>query len=157
MASLWRFALLLSAAVVMVCAQDGGHLDGGSYDGFDGGEGGDFGGGFGGGDDGFIGDEGGYGDGAYDGTAMQPVHVASETIAAPVVVLHRKRRSHAHEPTMAVAGSSVHRRVRRGGYGVVGPVHTYVRTDYDGNFKWGARHHVGKSYGGGHGGGYGHY
>ncbi|XP_065290618.2 uncharacterized protein [Dermacentor albipictus] len=80
----------------MVCAQDGGHLDGGSYDGFDGGEGGDFVGGFGGGDDGFVGDEGGYGDGAYDGTAMQPVYVASETIAAPAVVLYRKRRSPAH-------------------------------------------------------------
>ena len=34
-----------------------------------------------------------------------------------------------------------------GGGGVVGPVHTYVRTDYDGNYRWGARHHVGSSYG----------
>ncbi|KAH7937363.1 hypothetical protein HPB49_011081 [Dermacentor silvarum] len=148
----------------MVCAQDGGDFDGGSYGGFDGGEGGDgggfgggYGGGFGGGDDGFVGGEGGYDDGAYDGTAMQPMYAAPETITGPAVVLQRKRRSLADGPTVVVADSSAHRRVRRGGYGVVGPVHTYVRTDYDGNFKWGARHHVGKSYGGGHGGGYGHY
>lgn len=39
-------------------------------------------------------------------------------------------------------------RVRRGhGYGVAGPVYTYVKTDYHGNFKWGARHNVGKGYG----------
>ncbi|XP_003739338.1 protein PFC0760c [Galendromus occidentalis] len=38
------------------------------------------------------------------------------------------------------------RRSSNGG-GVVGPVHTYVRTDYDGNYRWGARHHVGSSYG----------
>ncbi|XP_037282174.1 uncharacterized protein LOC119175069 [Rhipicephalus microplus] len=110
----------------MVWAQDGG-------DDFDGSD--DFGGSFG--DGGFVGD-------AYDGTVMQSVYAPPETIVGPTVVLRRKRRS-VEGP---VTDSYVHRRVRRGGYGVVGPVHTYVRTDYDGNFKWGARHHVGKSYGG---------
>ncbi|XP_076358773.1 uncharacterized protein LOC143251215 [Tachypleus tridentatus] len=43
-------------------------------------------------------------------------------------------------------------RVRRSGYGFVGPVHTYVKTDYHGNFKWGAKHLVGSKFGGGRGG-----
>uniref|UniRef100_T1IUG8 Uncharacterized protein n=1 Tax=Strigamia maritima TaxID=126957 RepID=T1IUG8_STRMM len=46
-------------------------------------------------------------------------------------------------------------RVRRGhkSQGVVGPVFTHVKTDHNGNFKWGVKHKVG----GGHGhGGYHH-
>ncbi|XP_077539043.1 uncharacterized protein LOC144151781 [Haemaphysalis longicornis] len=164
MATLCRIAVLLSLALVLVWAQDGGYDEGGDggYGGFEGGDGGGggFGGGYGGGDDGgFVGGggEGGYGDG-YDGTALRPVYASPDTIMGPTVVLRRRRSAPAG---MAVESSQPHRRVRRGGYGVVGPVHTYVRTDYDGNFKWGARHHVGKSYGGHYGGrggsGYGHY
>ncbi|XP_065341006.1 uncharacterized protein LOC135940157 [Cloeon dipterum] len=41
-------------------------------------------------------------------------------------------------------------RARRspGKEGVVGPVHTYVKTDKHANFKWGVKHHVGKEYAG---------
>jgi len=41
-------------------------------------------------------------------------------------------------------------RVRRspGKEGVVGPVHTFVKTDKHANFKWGVKHHVGKEYAG---------
>ncbi|CAH2269100.1 uncharacterized protein LOC120626033 [Pararge aegeria] len=28
--------------------------------------------------------------------------------------------------------------------GVIGPVHTFVKTDKNANYKWGVRHHVGK-------------
>lgn len=35
-----------------------------------------------------------------------------------------------------------------GGHGVTGPVHTYVKTDKNANFKWGVRHHVGHHYAG---------
>ena len=31
--------------------------------------------------------------------------------------------------------------------GHVGPVFTFVKTDYDGNFKWGVRHVAGHEYG----------
>ena len=31
--------------------------------------------------------------------------------------------------------------------GHVGPVYTFVKTDYDGNFKWGVRHVAGHQYG----------
>jgi len=42
-------------------------------------------------------------------------------------------------------------RIRRGddhghhghGYGYLGPVYTYAKTDHYANFKWGVRHHVG--------------
>ncbi|XP_019550785.3 uncharacterized protein LOC109420790 [Aedes albopictus] len=33
--------------------------------------------------------------------------------------------------------------------GVTGPVHTYIKTDKNANFKWGVRHFVGKRYRGG--------
>ncbi|XP_062544252.1 uncharacterized protein LOC134211424 isoform X2 [Armigeres subalbatus] len=36
---------------------------------------------------------------------------------------------------------------RRGG--VTGPVHTYIKTDKNANFKWGVRHFAGKQYRGG--------
>lgn len=43
------------------------------------------------------------------------------------------------------------KRSRRGHYdhgghgkGVTGPLYTYIKTDSHGNFKWGARHNVGK-------------
>ncbi|XP_059470203.1 uncharacterized protein LOC132193505 isoform X1 [Neocloeon triangulifer] len=41
-------------------------------------------------------------------------------------------------------------RARRspGKEGVVGPVHTFVKTDKHANFKWGVKHHVGKQYAG---------
>lgn len=64
-------------------------------------------------------------------------------------VHHRARRSIAS----GMAGSVLSRSKRSGhrdgggGGGVVGPVHTYIRTDYDGNYRWGARHYVGSSYG----------
>jgi hypothetical protein len=32
--------------------------------------------------------------------------------------------------------------------GKVGPVYTFVKTDYDANFKWGVRHDAGKKYAG---------
>ncbi|XP_037773464.1 uncharacterized protein LOC119569324 [Penaeus monodon] len=32
--------------------------------------------------------------------------------------------------------------------GKVGPVYTFVKTDYNGNFKWGVRHRAGAQYGG---------
>ena len=32
--------------------------------------------------------------------------------------------------------------------GKVGPVYTFVKTDYDANFKWGVRHVAGKKYAG---------
>jgi len=32
-------------------------------------------------------------------------------------------------------------------HGHVGPVYTFVKTDYDANFKWGVRHVAGKEYG----------
>ena len=43
------------------------------------------------------------------------------------------------------------RRVRRGHsshgqQGFAGPVYTYIKTDYHGNFKWGARHGVGEHF-----------
>ena len=34
------------------------------------------------------------------------------------------------------------------GKGKVGPVYTFVKTDYDANFKWGVRHVAGKKYAG---------
>nr|XP_045611364.1 uncharacterized protein LOC123766337 [Procambarus clarkii] len=34
--------------------------------------------------------------------------------------------------------------------GRVGPVYTFVKTDYNGNFKWGVRHRAGAQYGGGY-------
>ncbi|TRY76600.1 hypothetical protein TCAL_04052 [Tigriopus californicus] len=34
--------------------------------------------------------------------------------------------------------------------GKVGPVYTFVKTDYHGNAKWGVRHVVGKKYAGSH-------
>ncbi|XP_042859467.1 uncharacterized protein LOC122245605 [Penaeus japonicus] len=34
--------------------------------------------------------------------------------------------------------------------GKVGPVYTFVKTDYNGNFKWGVRHRAGAQYGGHH-------
>ncbi|XP_045126324.1 uncharacterized protein LOC123513301 [Portunus trituberculatus] len=34
--------------------------------------------------------------------------------------------------------------------GVVGPVYTFVKTDYNGNFKWGVRHRAGVKYAGGY-------
>ncbi|CAG0922436.1 unnamed protein product [Notodromas monacha] len=34
-----------------------------------------------------------------------------------------------------------------GKYPPVGPVRTFVKTDYNGNFKWGVRHIAGKGYG----------
>lgn len=60
-------------------------------------------------------------------------------------VHHRARRSIAS----GMAGSVLSHRDGGGGGGggVVGPVHTYIRTDYDGNYRWGARHYVGSSYG----------
>lgn len=30
--------------------------------------------------------------------------------------------------------------------GVTGPVHTFVKTDKNANYKWGVRHHVGPKY-----------
>ncbi|CAO1308681.1 unnamed protein product [Diamesa hyperborea] len=30
--------------------------------------------------------------------------------------------------------------------GSTGPIHTYIKTDKDANFKWGVRHYVGKKY-----------
>ncbi|XP_045446598.1 uncharacterized protein LOC123654758 [Melitaea cinxia] len=30
--------------------------------------------------------------------------------------------------------------------GVTGPVHTFVKTDKNANYKWGVRHHVGNKY-----------
>ncbi|XP_050740634.1 uncharacterized protein LOC127010465 [Eriocheir sinensis] len=34
--------------------------------------------------------------------------------------------------------------------GRVGPVYTFVKTDYNGNFKWGVRHRAGSQYAGGY-------
>ena len=34
--------------------------------------------------------------------------------------------------------------------GKVGPVYTFVKTDYNGNFKWGVRHRTGYQYAGYH-------
>ncbi|CAH0699742.1 unnamed protein product [Spodoptera exigua] len=34
----------------------------------------------------------------------------------------------------------------RGTSGVTGPVHTFVKTDKNANYKWGVRHHVGDKY-----------
>ncbi|KAJ0180076.1 hypothetical protein K1T71_004667 [Dendrolimus kikuchii] len=34
----------------------------------------------------------------------------------------------------------------RGPSGVTGPVHTFVKTDKNANYKWGVRHHVGDKY-----------
>ncbi|KAK3872393.1 hypothetical protein Pcinc_022520 [Petrolisthes cinctipes] len=34
--------------------------------------------------------------------------------------------------------------------GKVGPVYTFVKTDYQGNFKWGVRHRAGQKYAGGY-------
>ncbi|XP_068630276.1 uncharacterized protein [Battus philenor] len=34
----------------------------------------------------------------------------------------------------------------RGTSGVTGPVHTFVKTDKNANYKWGVRHHVGNKY-----------
>ncbi|KAG6453498.1 uncharacterized protein LOC115445664 [Manduca sexta] len=34
----------------------------------------------------------------------------------------------------------------RGTGGVTGPVHTFVKTDKNANYKWGVRHHVGDKY-----------
>lgn len=34
--------------------------------------------------------------------------------------------------------------------GIVGPVYTFVKTDYHGNVKWGVRHVAGKKYAGHH-------
>ncbi|KAI8428469.1 hypothetical protein MSG28_007280 [Choristoneura fumiferana] len=34
----------------------------------------------------------------------------------------------------------------RGTHGVTGPVHTFVKTDKNANYKWGVRHHVGNKY-----------
>ena len=51
---------------------------------------------------------------------------------------------------VAAETERVLKRTRRGhwdhghGKGVTGPVHTYIKTDYHGNFKWGAKHTVGK-------------
>lgn len=149
--------VLLCLALTVVVSQDGGDFGGdgdGGYGGYDGGDGGGGGGdGYGGGDDGFVGAADGGDDdgGSYDGTALHPVYAAPRMMTGPTLVL-RRRRSLPDAPS-ASGTAKVHHRVRRGGYGVVGPVYTYVRTDYDGNFKWGARHHVGKSYGGHHGGG----
>ncbi|OQR74169.1 hypothetical protein BIW11_09253 [Tropilaelaps mercedesae] len=57
---------------------------------------------------------------------------------------HRSKRS-------IVAADFAANRIKRSGNrisgGIVGPVQTYVRTDFDGNYRWGARHHVGRSHG----------
>lgn len=42
----------------------------------------------------------------------------------------------------------VRRRVGKPLAGVTGPVHTYIKTDKNANFKWGVRHFAGKRYGG---------
>ncbi|XP_023210963.1 uncharacterized protein LOC111613841 [Centruroides sculpturatus] len=55
--------------------------------------------------------------------------------------IHRRSAFDSDEPLL---------RVRRSGHGVVGHVHTYVKTDHDGHFKWGAKHSVGKKYAGHH-------
>ncbi|KOB77306.1 Uncharacterized protein OBRU01_04100 [Operophtera brumata] len=34
----------------------------------------------------------------------------------------------------------------KGTSGVTGPVHTFVKTDKNANYKWGVRHHVGDKY-----------
>nr|XP_026486293.1 uncharacterized protein LOC113393554 isoform X1 [Vanessa tameamea] len=34
----------------------------------------------------------------------------------------------------------------KGTSGVTGPVHTFVKTDKNANYKWGVRHHVGNKY-----------
>ncbi|XP_071523330.1 uncharacterized protein [Panulirus ornatus] len=62
-------------------------------------------------------------------------------------------------PVAAVAPNLRHRRdtsyaappVHKGySKGRVGPVYTFVKTDYNGNFKWGVRHRAGSQYGGGY-------
>ncbi|XP_064475364.1 keratin, type I cytoskeletal 10-like [Ornithodoros turicata] len=155
MAFFYKTALLFGLTVAIVSAQDGdfgggdfggggggGDFGGGGFGGgdFGGGGGGDFGGGFGGGDFGGGGGGGDFG-GSFDGSAPEPV-----TVQAP-----RSKRSVPVDT--ASAETTAHHRVRRGGHGYVGPVYTFVKTDHDGNFKWGARHLVGKAYGGGHHGG----
>nr|XP_037874961.1 uncharacterized protein LOC119630262 [Bombyx mori] len=39
-----------------------------------------------------------------------------------------------------------HESSHRGTSGITGPVHTFVKTDKNANYKWGVRHHVGDKY-----------
>ncbi|KAJ8732237.1 hypothetical protein PYW08_014967 [Mythimna loreyi] len=39
-----------------------------------------------------------------------------------------------------------HNHDHKGTSGVTGPVHTFVKTDKNANYKWGVRHHVGDKY-----------
>ncbi|XP_069697395.1 uncharacterized protein DKFZp434B061-like isoform X2 [Periplaneta americana] len=43
-----------------------------------------------------------------------------------------------------------HESLSSSGKGTSGPTYTFVKTDYDGNVKWGVRHSVGSQYAGGH-------
>ena len=49
---------------------------------------------------------------------------------------------------LGASGSLYAPKTYKGKKGKVGPVYTFVKTDYDANFKWGVRHVAGKKYAG---------
>ncbi|XP_063603244.1 uncharacterized protein LOC134779172 [Penaeus indicus] len=60
---------------------------------------------------------------------------------APII---RLRRDSGYAPPAHHAPAHGYSKPR----GKVGPVYTFVKTDYNGNFKWGVRHRAGAQYGG---------
>ncbi|XP_050684526.1 uncharacterized protein LOC126979322 [Leptidea sinapis] len=64
---------------------------------------------------------------------------------------HRPKRGHIHHDYDYDRGHNSDRdsdqdHNHKDTSGVTGPVHTYVKTDKNANYKWGVRHHVGKKF-----------
>ncbi|KAG7160167.1 hypothetical protein Hamer_G012709 [Homarus americanus] len=65
--------------------------------------------------------------------------VSLSTVPVAAKPRHRRDTGYAAPPT--------HKSYSKGR---VGPVYTFVKTDYNGNFKWGVRHRAGSQYAGGY-------
>ena len=68
---------------------------------------------------------------------QQPIFDDEEVYRAPTFAEDRA--------DLPIAGSSYSPKHPKG---KVGPVYTFVKTDYDANFKWGVRHVAGQKYAG---------
>lgn len=69
-------------------------------------------------------------------------------VAAPVTAAEAPRAQRLRRDTSY--GHVPHAPHKSYSKGRVGPVYTFVKTDYNGNFKWGVRHRAGSEYAGGY-------
>lgn len=74
---------------------------------------------------------------------IQPNLITVESADLEEPKLQRPKRGHDHDYDHH---HHDHDHDHKGTSGVTGPVHTFVKTDKNANYKWGVRHHVGDKY-----------